>query len=145
MAEGNLEKNTALLEESLNKLKIPYQKPENAQGLWFLNIKVAKNGPVVNLRLQILDRRNGEFSELTADMGEVPHNPKEQWAMFMRLLQLNYYDTSHGRFAIDEKRNEIIFTIMRETKILAAELSYFIDIVAYIYNEVRPRALGFVN
>ncbi|MCK4642490.1 type III secretion system chaperone [bacterium] len=132
------------LDEGLNKLKIPFEKVDDIPGLWFFSIQTEKNGPVIKVQMEILDE-SGQFLRLTASMGDLPSNPSKQWAMFLRMLQLNYDETSHGRFAVEQQKNEIVYALLKETDTVSAELPFFLNLLVHIYRDVRPSFLGFVD
>jgi hypothetical protein len=132
------------VDQVLEDLNIKARKIEGTPYIWFISLATEKEGPVIETKLELIGN-DAFFLQITSNMGDLPPNPKDQWAMFLRILQLNYAETEHGYFAIDSQNNEIIFKIINGSEIIIGQMGYFLNLIIHVYMNVRPKFLGFVN
>ncbi|MCD6580011.1 type III secretion system chaperone [bacterium] len=146
MAETvDLQKLFNAVDKSLTEQKIKFKKDKENPFLWVISIPLQNGALELNIDLDIVDKKTGAMANLRSVFGDIPASPKEQWAMFLRLLQMNTMDTFEGRFAIDEITNELIFLIVHDTEILMSNITYFLGFIKHAYEELRPKAIGFIN
>ncbi len=142
---ANLKKLFDAIDKALTTQKIKFKKVENDKFSWVLFVPLKKGEFELNVNFKIIDKVGGNISKISVVFGDMPAVPKEQWAMFLRLLQMNNNDTFEGRFAIDDITNELIFVIVHDTEILLTNLGYFLEFTKHVYEDLRPKAIGFIN